>query len=709
MFAVMKACGFPEKHLQRHVEFRPDWDAWHVTVSVKDMYARAFEEPTPREAIAWINRESEDFTETRGTLNVKIFNHAEDRDAAGLRSVLDASGDPHSLRMRDGTNFTALQRAARSGNQECCDILVKAGLDPRDGRVLTSDGSRRPIHADDAVRLADDLGHTELADCLLSQPSKLATAAYERIKAFDNSLEGLTGNELLMCAGSLIQKGGAGTVALASDALFIFGFHLPNELLKTGAEDWKEFSTNDRYKTYDNITVDMQFLVMRAFEEPTLERTIVRPEAQAELNKKIFECVEKRDQDGLRSVLEAKGDPHSLLMGDRKHFYTALQRAARSGNQVCCDILIKAGLDPRDGQALTSDGSRRAIHADDAVRLADDLGHTELADCLLSQPSKLATAAYERIGAFDSSLEGLAGNELLKCAGSLIQKGGAGTVALASDALFVFGFHLPNELLKYLGTGAENWKEFSTNDRYKTYDNITVDIQLWVMRAFEEPTLVRTIVRPEAQAELNKKICSCLDTGDPNSLKAVLEAKGDPHSLLCEKALEVVFELPNGEHKGVVFTSRPLGFDLCWAYASARWVTKVEHGSQSEALGVEERWVVKKINGESVRGESVRDVEILQDAEKKLAPLGSALGWRTPLQHAAHRGHRECCDILIKAGLDPSDGRVVTSDGSRRPINKMDAAMIADDRGNTELFEWLLCQPSKLAAAACETPHHPPA
>jgi hypothetical protein len=62
---------------------------------------------------------------------------------------------------------------------------------------------------------------------------------------------------------------------------------------------------------------------------------------------------------------------------------------------------------------------------------------------------------------------------------------------------------------------------------------------------------------------------------------------------------------------------------------------------------------------------------------------------KTALQVAAKYGNRECCEMLIEAGLDVYERNVMRSDGSRRKIESWHAIQYASNNNHPELADWL--------------------
>merc|ERR1712160_17796 len=95
-------------------------------------------ESTPDAARASFRR----LAEEQKALNSKIFACAWHCEPDGMKAALEAGADVFCT-TGGGYPKTALQVCAKYGNRECCEMLVKGGLDPLEKNKMTSDGSGR--------------------------------------------------------------------------------------------------------------------------------------------------------------------------------------------------------------------------------------------------------------------------------------------------------------------------------------------------------------------------------------------------------------------------------------------------------------------------------------------------------------------------------------------------------------------------------------
>jgi len=116
------------------------------------------EAPNPTAALAKFNQDGA----ALGRLNCKLLDAAWKADPAALKEALDQGADPFCI-VTSQWPKSALQIAAKYGSQECCELLIQAGLDPWEKNVMRSDGSGRKIESWHAEKYASENGHFELA------------------------------------------------------------------------------------------------------------------------------------------------------------------------------------------------------------------------------------------------------------------------------------------------------------------------------------------------------------------------------------------------------------------------------------------------------------------------------------------------------------------------------------------------------------------
>jgi len=330
----------------------------------------------------------------QAAINSRIFDTSLNKDPAGLQKALDDGGDVFSI-IKGGNPKTALQVAAKWGNKECCEKLVKAGLDPHESRYMTSDGSGRQLEVMTSVHYAWENKHHELSNwldhegCIRFLQTKL-----------DRQIDLSKQDQIWLDAAASIK--GAGRIEalkLAYAVWDILGFP-------------KEIDSPDGYHKC-GVTSDCRSIAVKLLsEEPTLAKGRERFDHMAKelvhLNGLVFDMAADGNAEGLQKALDAGGDAFGLA----KYTYgkavqkrggncekSALQIAAKWGHKKCCEILLKAGIDPRDCCWFFCDGSNRNMDPTTPSQYAAKKDHHELAAWLHSLPS----VAYPYQKAPDSS------------------------------------------------------------------------------------------------------------------------------------------------------------------------------------------------------------------------------------------------------------------------------------------------------------------
>jgi len=314
--------------------------------------------------------------------NSKLINP----DPAGLQKLMNDGADAFCI-IKGKNPKTSLQIAAKFGNKDCCEILIKAGLDPHENFLMRSDGSGRRIERPNAVRYAMKTGHNELAawltneGCMWFLQKKLG-------RQIDLSMQDQLWSDAA-AAGKGLCRGEA--MELAYAVFNVLGF--PKEIVTP--KGYYAGVISDRRSTACKILL----------EEPTLTKGRERFEHMAKelphLNGVVFDCMEHKDDSArLQKALDSGADAFALAkvkgkkdgdgnFGYDHSFKTALMVAAKWNARKCCEVLIKAGLDPKDVGYAWSDRSGRQLDFRSPAQFAKDNKHPELAAWLNSLPSAL--------------------------------------------------------------------------------------------------------------------------------------------------------------------------------------------------------------------------------------------------------------------------------------------------------------------------------